>query len=109
MLKTVIESIRLSVETKKNCLPGGKEFMGSIRISKDMSVAKFKEEEILHFSGPQKHFRLYKRQNCNVTLNTETQKYRISVYIDPKEIHWPAQADDAFYRCMDWLAERTNA
>jgi len=108
-MKTIIENICLSVETKKNSLSGGEELLGSIRISEDQTVARFREENVFQCFGPRKRIPLYRRRECSVTLNTETQKYRISVYIDPKEIHWPALADEAFYRCMNWLAERTNA
>ena len=107
-MKSSIEGVTLTIESEKNALPIGRSVMGSLRVSNGLDCASFKE--VTDTSGGQrKNFRLYHGRNFAVRFNTESQKYRISITIDTEANLWTDQAENDFQRCMNWLAERTNA
>lgn len=107
-MKSRIEGVTLTVDSKKNALPVGKSIFGSLKVNSSFDCANFKELDC-HFSGERKNLRLYHGRDFRVRFNTETQKYRISITIDTEASLWQVQAENAFLRCMSWLAERTNA
>ena len=107
MKQRKIKGVTLTVDSNENVLPVGKSVFGSLRVSEGLDCANFKEVDSLS-SGQRKNFRLYHGRDFRVRFNTETQKYRISITIDPEESLWSVQAENAFLRCMTWLVERTN-
>ena len=107
-MKSRIEGVTLTIESKKNSLPIEKRIFGSLKLNNRLDAADFVEED-LYILGPRKRIMLFHRRGFNVTFNTETQKYRISVNIDPKDSLWALDAEEAFDSCMNYLARRTNA
>ena len=107
-MKSRIEGVTLTIDTKKNSLPIEKNIFGCLKLNKDLDAADFNEEE-LYILGPRKRIMLFHRRGYNVTFNTETQKYRISVNIDANADDWSLDAEESFYECMNYLARRTHA
>ena len=109
-MKSRIEGVTLTIESKKNSLPIEKRIFGSMKVSEGLTQASFIEEDALPFPlGVRKRINLFHRPGYNVSYNTETGKYRISVNIDAKAADWSLDAEDGFYECMNYLARRTNA
>ena len=109
-MKSRIEGVTLTIESKKNALPIEKRIFGSMKMSDELSEASFIEEGTLPFPlGVRRRISLFHRPGYNVTYNTEADKYRISVNIDAKDVDWSLDAEEGFYECMDYLARRTNA
>jgi len=44
-----------------------------------------------------------------VSLNTETEKYRISINVDVNKGDWSLEAENNFADCLAYLARKTNA
>ena len=107
-MKSRIEGVTLTINTKKNSLPIEKRIFGCLKLSKDLDAADFNEEE-LYILGTRKRIMLYHKRGYNVTFNTETDKYRISVIIDANTEDWSLDAEEGFCECMNYLARRTNA
>ena len=105
-MKSRIENILLTLVTQKNSLPTKQSIIGSIKLSRDHTKAEFNE---IPFFGKRKTFTMFHRQSGSVSLNTETDKYRIIINVDVKNKEWPLYVEDSFYDCMNYLARRTNA
>ena len=109
-MKSRIEGVTLIIESKKNSLPTQKRIFGSLKVSEELDEAGFIEEEALPFPlGVKKRVSLFHRPGYNVSYNTETDKYRISVTIDTKSADWSLDAEDAFCECINYLVRRTHA
>ena len=109
-MKSRIEGVTLTIDSKKNSLPINKQIFGSIKLNEDLTNASFVEEAALPFQlGVRRRISLFQRSGYNVSYNTETEKYRISINIDTNVGEWPLDAEDAFSDCMNYLARRTNA
>ena len=109
-MKSRIEGVTLTIESKKNSLPIEKRIFGSLKVSEELDEAGFIEEDALPFPlGVKKRVSLFHRPGYNVSYNTETDKYRISVNIDTNSADWSLDAEDGFYECMNYLARRTHA
>ena len=114
-MKSRIEGVTLTIDSKKNSLPINKQIFGSIKLNEDLTNASFVEEAALPFQlGVRRRISLFHRSGYNVSYNTETEKYRISINsisinIDTNVGEWPLDAEDAFSDCMNYLARRTNA
>ena len=109
-MKSRIEGVTLTIESKKNSLPIKKQIFGSIKLNEDLTNASFVEEAALPFQlGVRRRISLFHRSGYNVSYNTETEKYRISINIDTNVGEWALDAEDAFTDCMNYLARRTNA
>ena len=109
-MKSRIEGVTLTIESKKNSLPINKQIFGSIKLNEDLTNASFVEEAALPFQlCVRRRISLFHRSGYNVSYNTETEKYRISINIDTNVGEWPLDAEDAFSDCMNYLARRTNA
>ena len=108
-MKSRIEGVTLTIDSKKNSLPINKQIFGSIKLNEDLTNASFVEEAALPFQlGVRRRISLFHRSGYNVSYNTETEKYRISINIDTNVGEWPLDAEDAFSDCMNYLARRTN-
>ncbi len=108
-MKTTIENIRLTVTTE-NRLRTRKPIFGSLTIDAGQTRAAFNEEPALPFTpGKSKRIQLYHKKGCRVSYNTETAQYRISVLIDTDNFFWVDDADEAWNKCLNYLARRTSA
>ena len=105
-MKSRIENIQLTLVTQKNSLPTNRSIIGSIKLSSDLTEAEFNE---IPFFGKRKTFTMFHRQSASVSLNTETDKYRIIINVDVKNKDWPLCVEDSFFDCMNYLARRTHA
>lgn len=108
-MKTNFENIQLTVTTE-NRLRTSKPIFGSITINAEQTSATFREEIALPFPlGKHKSVQLFHKAGFGVKFNTETGKYKISVTIDTDNPIWMDDADEAWNKCMNYLARRTNA
>lgn len=108
-MKTNFENIQLSLNTEKNTLPINNKIFGSIKINEDLTEAEFVEIPFFHCFGNRKTFTMFRRRGYGVSLNTETDKYRIIINVDISKGDWALDAEDSFVDCIDYLARRTNA
>ena len=108
-MKTNFENIQLSLVSEKNSLPVKTKIFGSIKINEDLTEAEFCEIPFFQCFGTRKTFTMFRRSGCGVSLNTETDKYRISINVDTSKTDWSLQAEDGFTSCLEYLARRTNA
>ena len=109
-MKSRIEGVTLTIDSKKNSLPINKQIFGSIKLNEDLTNASFVEEAALPFQlGVRRRISLFQRSGYNVSYNTETEKYRISINIDASVTDWSLDAEEGFYDFMNYLARRTNA
>lgn len=108
-MKTNFENIQLSLNTEKNTLPINNKIFGSIKINEDLTEAEFVEIPFFHCFGNRKTFTMFRRRGYGVSLNTETDKYRIIINVDISKGDWALQAEDGFDSCLEYLARRTNA
>ena len=109
-MKSRIEGVTLTIESKKNVLPIEKRIFGSMKVTEDLCEASFIEEGVLPFQlGVSRRVSLFHRPGYNVSYNTETGKYRISINIDASIGDWSLDAEEGFYDCMNYLERRTNA
>ncbi len=109
-MKSRIEGVTLTIESKKNALPIEKRIFGSLKVSEERDKASFIEEGVFPFQlGVSKRVSLFHRPGYGVSYNTETGKYRISINIDASVTDWSLDAEEGFYDCMNYLARRTNA
>ena len=108
-MKTNYQNIRLTVTTE-NRLHTRKPIFGSITINAEQTRASFKEEPALPFPmGKHNSVQLFHKKGFGVKFNTETGKYKISVTIDTDADFWMDKADEAWDKCINYLARRTNA
>ena len=108
-MNTNFENIQLTVTTE-NRLCTRKPIFGSITINAEQTSATFREEPALPFpQGKHKSVQLFHKTGFGVKFNTETGKYKISVTIDTDNGFWMDEADEAWNKCMNYLARRTNA
>ena len=108
-MKTNFENIQLSLVSEKNSLPINTKIFGSIKVNEDLTEAEFCEIPFFQCFGARKTFTMFRRSGCGVSLNTETDKYRISINVDTSKTAWSLQAEDGFVGCLEYLARRTNA
>ena len=108
-MKTNFENIQLSLVSEKNSLPINTKIFGSIKINEDLTEAEFNEIPSLQLFGPRKTFTMFHRPGYMVSLNAETEKYRIIINVDTSKADWSLQAEDGFVGCLEYLARRTNA
>ena len=105
-MKSRIENILLTLVTQKNSLPTKQPIIGSIKLSRDHTKAEFNE---IPFFGKRKTFTMHSHPLGSVSLNTETDKYRIIINVDVNKKDWTLNVEDSFYDCMNYLARRTHA
>ena len=108
-MKTNFENIQLSLVSEKNSLPINTKIFGSIKINEDLTEAEFNEIPFFQCFGARKTFTMFRRPGYGVSLNTETEKYRIIINVDTSKADWSLQAEDGFVGCLEYLARRTNA
>ena len=108
-MKTNFENIQLSLVSEKNSLPINTKIFGSIKINEDLTEADFDEIPSFQIFGKRKTFTMFRRPGYGVSLNTETEKYRIIINVDTSKADWSLQAEDGFVDCLEYLARRTNA
>ena len=108
-MKTNFENIQLSLVSEKNSLPVNTKIFGSIMINEDLTEAEFNEIPNLQCFGARKTFTMFRRPGYGVSLNTETDKYRIIINVDVNKGGWSLEAEDSFVECLEYLARRTNA
>ena len=108
-MKTTFENIQLSLVSEKNSLPINTKIFGSIKINEDLTEAEFCEIPFFQCFGTRKTFTMFRRPGYGVSLNTETEKYRIIINVDTSKADWSLQAEDGFASCLEYLARRTNA
>ena len=108
-MKTNFENIQLSLVSEKNSLPINTKIFGSIKINEDLTEAEFCEIPFFQCFGARKTFTMFRRPGYGVSLNTETEKYRIIINVDTSKADWSLQAEDGFVDCLEYLARRTNA
>jgi len=81
-MRTTIESVDVSVTTKKNALPTSKPLHGRFHLSPDFEKASFEEEEgEAVFFGERKSRRVFRGRNCAVHYNAEENKFIIRVQV----------------------------
>ena len=108
-MKTNFENIQLSLVSEKNSLPINTKIFGSIKVNEDLTEAEFCEIPFFQCFGARKTFTMFRRPGYGVSLNTETEKYRIIINVDTSKADWSLQAEDGFVDCLEYLARRTNA
>ena len=109
-MKSRIEGVTLTIETKKNALPTRKRVYGSLKLGKNQCEASFVEESIPLFAfGERKSVRVFQREGYSVYYNLETGRYRIHITVEPKEPRWVPITEDAFNSCLGFLARKCNA
>ena len=108
-MKTIFENIQLTLVSEKNALPTSNKIFGSIKVNEDTTEAEFNEIPFFMLSGKRKTFTMFSRPGYMVSLNTETDKYRIIINVDVNKGSWALDAEDSFIDCIDYLARRTNA
>lgn len=80
-MRTTLESVDVSVTTKKNALPT-KPLHGRFHLSSDFEKASFVEEEgEAVIFGERKSRRVYRGRNCAVHYNAEEEKFIIRVQV----------------------------
>ena len=108
-MKTHFENIQLTLITEKNSLPTESKIFGSIKVNEDTTKAEFNEIPFFQCFGKRKTFTMYHRPGYMVSLNTETEKYRISINVDINKGDWSLEAENNFADCLAYLARKTNA
>ena len=108
-MKTTFENIQLSLVSEKNSLPIDTKIFGSIKVNEDLTEAEFNEIPFLECLGKRKTFTMFHRPGYMVSLNTETDKYRIIINVDTSKADWSLDAEDSFIDCIDYLARRAHA
>ena len=108
-MKTTFENIQLSLNTERNSLPIDNKIFGSLKINEDLTEADFDEIPSFQIFGKRKTFTMHHHPLGTVSLNTETDKYRIIINVDISKGNWSLDAEDSFIDCIDYLARRTNA
>ena len=109
IMKTNFENIQLTLNTEKNALPINNKIFGSLKISEDLTEAEFCEIPFFQTLGKRKTFTMFHRPGYMVSLNTETDKYRIIINVDVNKGGWSLDAEDSFVDCLEYLSRRANA
>jgi hypothetical protein len=108
-MKTRFENIQLTLVSEKNSLPINNKIFGSIKVNEDLTEAKFDEIPFFQISGKRKTFTMHHHPLGTVSLNTETDKYRIIINVDINKRGWTKDAENSFIDCLMYLSKRTNA
>lgn len=108
-MKTIFENIQLTLVSEKNALPTSNKIFGSIKVNEDTTEAEFNEIPFFQFFGKRKTFTMFHRSGFAVSLNTETEKYRITINIDTDKGGWSLEAENGFTECINYLMRRTHA
>ena len=108
-MKTIFENIQLTLVSEKNALPASNKIFGSIKVNEDQTEAEFNEIPLFPFFGKRKTFTMFHRPGYAVSMNTETEKYRIVINVDINKGGWSLEAENGFADCLEYLARRTNA
>lgn len=88
-MKTLIEKVDISITTRKNALPTSAPVVGRFRISPEMDVASFVEdEEAKVIVGERNGRRIRRGKDCSVWWNPVTEEFRIhlTVRCDTKSV-----------------------
>ena len=109
-MKTIFESIELAVETKRNCMPNGKEIMGRLAVDRRGEHARFEEtdQEVITI-GVRHSRRVMQGKRCAVWWNPMKEKYRVCITIDPLDGDALQKASFDFDDCYSFLAKRWSA
>ena len=108
-MKTIFENIQLTLVSEKNALPTNNKIFGSIKVNEDTTEAEFNEIPFFMLSGKRKTFTMFSRPGYMVSLNTETDKYRIIINVETGKDGWSLEAENGFTECMNYLMRRTHA
>lgn len=108
VMKSIINGVKLTIESKKNCLPIGKGIFGFLKLRSDLAVAEFHEETL---SGlfERKSIRLKRGRGYSVSFNPENNTYRITLSVHADDPDWFLLADDNFECCMNYIGKRVES
>ena len=104
-MKSIINGVRLTIESEKNSLPINNGIFGFLKLRHDLSGADFKEEcPTVLFE--RKSIRLKQGRGFTVSFNPENNTYRITLSVHSDNPDWFLLADDNFEYCMDYIEKR---
>lgn len=105
-METIVEGVDISITTIKNELPQQKPVAGKFIISKDCSVAVFKEEEnATVIIGERQSKRIMQGKGFNLSFNPEKNIYRITLSVDADKPDWNTAVVN-FTNCWACIEER---
>ncbi|MCR5851285.1 MAG: hypothetical protein K6G92_11370 [Bacteroidaceae bacterium] len=105
-MKTKFDHIRLTVETRSNSLPTGRNLFGRFTLSPDFFTAKFVEELPILGYFARISLRLKHGRRHTVSFNPEKNTYRITLTVDATEPDWYGMACDTFDSCLNFVNNR---
>lgn len=103
-MKSTINSVKLTIDSKKNSLPINNGIFGFLKLRYDLSVANFREEwpqEIYE----KKTLRLKHGPGFSVRFNPQKNLYRICISIDADNPAWMTVVEN-FENCMGYIEKR---
>ena len=106
-MKSTINGVKLTIDSKKNSLPISNGIFGFLKLKHDMTVASFKEEWPSAIFE-RKSIRLKQGRGFTVSFNPENNTYRITLSVHADNPDWYLLADDNFECCMDFVEKRID-
>ena len=107
-MRTRIENVNVHITTIKNSLPTSKPAFGRFRVLPEQHVASFIEENGKVISGEGKSVRLLKGKNYSVWYDTERERYKIRIVVEPSERGADMMAACDFEECLNYIKRREH-
>ncbi|MBR5394537.1 MAG: hypothetical protein IK144_05565 [Bacteroidaceae bacterium] len=105
-MKSTINGVKLTIESKKNRLPVGNGIFGFLKLKHDLTTASFKEEWPSAVFE-KKTIRLKQGPGYSVRFNPEKNLYRICISIDADNPAWMTVVEN-FGNCMNFVEKRID-
>ena len=103
-MKSTINGVKLTIESKKNRLPFGNGIFGFLKLRHDLTTASFKEEWPSAVFE-KKTIRLRQGPGYSVRFNPEKNLYRICISIHADNPDWMTVVEN-FGNCMNFVEKR---
>ncbi len=107
-MRAHLEKVNIHITTIKNSLPTSKPAFGRFRVQPDHSEASFIEENGKVISGEGKSVRLLKGKNYSVWYDTERERYKIRIVVEPSERGADMMAACDFEECLNYIKRREH-